>query len=582
MTLLTRLHSLSLRVGSRLPPSLSPYTQRNLSSSVCRYSVNLSYASSPSDHTLSGATIGELFNKQVEATPDRDMIVFSRDNVRLTYQQFKSKMDDLAAGLLALGLKPGDRVGIWSPNRAEWVLTQIATAHIGLIMVNVNPAYRVQELEYAIQKVGMKAMIMAESFKTQDYYEMMFELFPELSRCPPGRLQCHRAPELTSVVIMGDTVKPGTHTFNQVCQMGTQEHRLEMEKIAKNIHFDEPVNIQFTSGTTGNPKGATLTHHNLVNNSRFIGYRMGYHETINRICLPVPLYHCFGMVGGSMMNVVHGVTCVYPAPSFEPEASLQSIQSEKCNILYGTPTMFIDTLNHPNFDNYDVTSLESGIMAGSPCPIEVMKEVNDKLHMPKACVAYGSTETSPVTFLTFPDDSLEKRCGSIGCLLDHTEAKIVDETGQVVPEVKDKAKTDSAISPTQWYHTGDIGIMDEDGYVMINGRIKDMIIRGGENVFPVEIEQFLYTHPAIEDVQIVGVPDKRMGEEICACIRVKEGMSVSEQELKDFCKGEISHFKIPKYVVCVESFPLTVTGKVQKFVMRADLVEKLGLQHEAP
>ncbi|XP_067944771.1 medium-chain acyl-CoA ligase ACSF2, mitochondrial-like [Watersipora subatra] len=559
--------------------------------------IRPSYECSKSAHALNGSTIGAMLQQQVERQPDRDMLVCREDNVRLTYQAFKEKMDDLAAGLIALGVKPGDRVGIWSPNRSEWVLTQFATAAIGAILVTINPAYRVHELEYALNKVGVTTLIMAESFKTQDYYNMVFELCPELSTCSPGKLKSQRLPTLQTVVVMGDTKKQGSFSFDDVCRLSTKELRLEIENVEKKLNFDQPINIQFTSGTTGNPKAATLTHHNILNNASFVGHRMGYDQEHATICIPVPLYHCFGMVCGVMTTPVFGSTCVLPSKAFNPVASLEAVQAERCNTLYGTPTMFIDMLHVPNFDTYDKSSLEKGIMAGAPCPVEVMKDVISKLNIPKACVAYGSTETSPVSFLSFPDTPLEKRCDSIGYVLDHTEAKIVDESGHVVPRGEngelctrgystmlgyweDKAKTDAAISPTRWYHSGDIGSMDEDGYVKLNGRMKDMIIRGGENIYPVEIEQFLHTHPSVEDVQVVGLPDKRMGEEICASIKLKDGMTLTEQEVKDFCKGEISHFKIPRYVVFADQFPLTVTGKVLKYQMRAELIQQFSLENE--
>ncbi|XP_071847035.1 medium-chain acyl-CoA ligase ACSF2, mitochondrial-like [Apostichopus japonicus] len=555
-----------------------------------------SYYHSTSNIPLLGKTIGRMLDETVAKYPDRTAYVFPKDDKRRTFRQLQDEVDRLAAGFLSLGLKKGDRVGMWGPNTLEWILTQYATAKVGLIMVNMNPGYRTSELEYALKKVGVKAIVSAQSFKTQDYYSMIHEICPEIEEATPGHhLKSKNLPELESVIMLGSGNFKGALMFDDVMDLARDEHRKEAAEIAKTLQFDDPINIQFTSGTTGFPKGATLSHQNILNNSNFVGFGIKYHEKHHTICCPVPLYHCFGMVLASMCVVTHGATCVFPSPSFEPEPTLQAVEKEKCTSLYGTPTMFIDMLNHANFKNYDVSSLSTGIMAGSPCPVEIMKQCISKMNMHDVMIAYGLTETSPVTNLTCLGDPVELTTSTVGKALDHVQLKVIDPMeGNIVPvntpgELcisgycvmrgywNDDAKTREAIDEEGWFHSGDLARMDENGYCRIVGRIKDLIIRGGENVYPTEIEQFLYKHHKIEDVQVIGLPDKRMGEEVCACIKVKAGERVTPEEIKDFCKGQIAHFKIPRYIEFVEEYPMTVTLKIQKYLMRQELTKKLNL-----
>lgn len=566
-------------------------TSRCLSTTSCVH--NLSYRQADPALPLLGKTIGQIVDDTTEKFPDREYVVFSRDKVRRTFSQFREECDRLAAGLLATGVGRDDCVGIWGPSTLEWVLTQFATARIGAILVNINPAYRQDELEYALKKVGVKAIVSAQSFKTQNYYEMLNGICPEMTTATPGNIKSENLPMLKSVVMMGKGNFPGTFSFDDVMDMGKEDHFKHIEKMKSVLQFDQPVNIQFTSGTTGKPKGATLTHHNIVNNSYFIGTVLKYHEQEHRIGVPVPLYHCFGMVGGSLCAMVHGNTCVFPSPSFEPEASLKGIQEERITSQYGTPTMFIDMLNHPNFNQYDMSSLTTGIMAGSPCPIETMKQTRSLMNMKDVCIAYGLTEVSPVICQTEMHDPVDLRVSTVGKPSPHNEIKIIDpQSGELVPyntpgELcsrgyttmvgywNDEVKTKEAIDQTGWFHSGDIATMNEEGYITMAGRIKDLVIRGGENIYPTEIEQFLYKHPKIEDVQVIGIPDERMGEELCAWIRLKAGQEATPEEIKAFCKGKISHFKIPRYIEFVDEFPLTVTGKVQKFKMRQVMEEKM-------
>ncbi|XP_064632359.1 medium-chain acyl-CoA ligase ACSF2, mitochondrial-like [Lineus longissimus] len=558
-----------------------------------------SYLQGRSDTPLLGKTIGQLMLEQAEKHPDNEAFVFPHQNIRISFQDLLEQCDKLAAGFLALGIKKGDRVGMWGPNLAEWAITQFATARAGIILVNINPAYQVQELEYTLKKVGCKAVVAAERFKTQNYYEMLFDINHELAFSKPGELHSNRLPDLKHVIMLGEDDYPGTFRFQDVMEMGNKELRSEIENMQSDLQFDDAINIQFTSGTTGNPKGATLSHHNIVNNCYFGGKILEYDTKPASICVPVPLYHCFGMVLGCLSSVVHGSKVVFPAAGVEPGASLAAIQQEKCNSLYGTPTMFIDMLAHPSFDSFDLTSLNTGIMAGSPCPVEVMKQVVTRMHMKEVTIAYGTTENSPVTFMGFKDDPTDKKVSTIGHPYAHVETKVIDSNGKIVPRGQagelctrgyttmlgyweDKAKTDECIEPDGWYHTGDLAVLDEDGYGAIVGRIKDVVIRGGENIYPVEIEQYLYKHPSVEDVQVIGVPDDRMGEELCAYIRLKTGQEVTGEEIKAFCKGKMSHFKIPKYVLFIDAYPLTVTGKVQKFKLRKQALDDLELHHVMP
>ena len=552
-----------------------------------------SYAHGASDVPLIGETIGIHFDKVAARWPERDALIVRHQGVRLTYSEMQRKVDALAAGLLALGLEPGDRVGIWSPNNTEWALTQFATAKAGLILVNINPAYRLAELDYALNKVGCKALITADHFKTSDYVGMLGELAPEIERSAPGRLQAKRLPSLSALIRIGDGERRGYFRFEDVLAAGGERHRARVNELASTLQFDDPINIQFTSGTTGAPKGATLTHHNILNNGFFIGEAMKLTEA-DRICIPVPLYHCFGMVLGNLACVTHGAAMVYPSEGFEPLATLEAVDAERCTALYGVPTMFIAELGHPEFKRFDLSSLHTGIMAGSPCPIEVMKRCIGEMHMSEVTIAYGMTETSPVSTQTSADDPLERRVATVGRVHPHVEVKIVDAEGRIVPPGTpgefctrgysvmpgywdDAEKTAEAVDGARWMHTGDLATMDSEGYFNIVGRIKDMVIRGGENVYPREVEEFLFRHPKIEAVQVVGVPDQKYGEELCAWVKLKPGEAASPEEIQGFCKGQIAHYKIPRYIKFVDAFPMTVTGKVQKFMMREHMIKELGL-----
>ena len=555
-----------------------------------------SYVHGVSMTPLIGETIGAHFDQVAARFADRDALIVRQQNIRFTYRELKEKVDALAAGLLALGLSPGDRVGIWSPNNAEWVMTQFATAKAGLILVNINPAYRLAELDYALNKVGCKALITADSFKSSDYVGMLRELAPEIERSAPGRLQSKRLPALTTLIRIGDDDKRGFLRFADVLDMGGERHRAQLAELAGKLQFDDPINIQFTSGTTGTPKGATLTHHNILNNGYFIGEAQRLSDR-DRVCIPVPLYHCFGMVLGNLACITHGAAMVYPSEGFDPLLTLQAVEAERCTALYGVPTMFIAELGHPEFKNFDLSSLRTGIMAGSPCPIEVMKRCVAEMHMGEVTIAYGMTETSPVSTQTSYDDPLERRVSTVGRVQPHLEVKIVDADGRIVPPNTagelctrgysvmlgywdDDERTAEAIDRAGWMHTGDLATLDEDGYCNIVGRIKDMVIRGGENVYPREVEEFLFRHPDIEAVQVVGVPDQKYGEELCAWVKLKPGASAGAEEIQSFCKGQIAHYKIPRYIKFVDNFPMTVTGKVQKFLMREETVKELGLSEQ--
>ncbi len=555
-----------------------------------------SYVHGASEVPLIGETIGVHFDKAAARWPQRDALVVRHQNIRWSYAELQRRVDAFAAGLLALGLAPGDRVGIWSPNNSEWVITQFATAKAGLILVNINPAYRLSEVEYALNKVECKALVTADSFKTSDYVGMLRELAPEIDRSTPGRLQAKRLPSLTTLIRIGAGEKRGFFRFDDVLGMGGERHRAQLAELAPKLQFDDPINIQFTSGTTGAPKGAMLTHHNILNNGYFIGEALKLTEK-DRICIPVPLYHCFGMVLGNLACITHGAAMVYPSEGFEPLATLEAVEAERCTALYGVPTMFIAELGHPEFKRFDLTSLRTGIMAGSPCPIEVMKRCVSEMHMSEVTIAYGMTETSPVSTQTSADDPLERRVSTVGRIHPHVEIKIVDAEGRIVPPGtpgelctrgysvmlgywNDPEKTAEAIDRARWMHTGDLATLDEEGYCNIVGRIKDMVIRGGENVYPREIEEFLFRHPKIEAVQVVGVPDPKYGEELCAWIKLKPGESTSAEDIQGFCKGQIAHYKIPRYIKFVDAFPMTVTGKVQKFVMREQTIKELGLAEQ--
>jgi fatty-acyl-CoA synthase len=558
--------------------------------------ITQSYVHGASTVPLIGATIGNQFDRAATRWRDRDALVVRHQNIRWTYGELKRRVDALAAGFLALGLEPGDRVGIWSPNNSEWAVTQFAAARAGLILVNINPAYRLTEVEYALNKVECKALVTADAFKTSDYVGMLRELVPEIDRAAPGRLEAKRLPALRTLIRIGAEEKRGFFRFDDVLDAGGPRHHARLEELAATLQFDDPINIQFTSGTTGAPKGATLTHHNILNNGFFVGeaQRLGEQD---RICIPVPLYHCFGMVMGNLACITHGAAMIYPSEGFDPLATLEAIEAERCTALYGVPTMFIAELGHPQFKRFDLGSLRTGIMAGAPCPIEVMRRCIDEMHMAEVAIAYGMTETSPVSTQTSFDDSVERRVTTVGRVQPHIEVKIVDAEGRIVPpgtagEVYtrgysvmlgywgDAERTAEAIDRAGWMHTGDLGTLDADGYCNIVGRLKDMVIRGGENVYPREVEEFLYRHAKIEAVQVVGVPDPKYGEELCAWIKLKPGESATAEEIQAFCKGQIAHYKIPRYIRFVDEFPMTVTGKVQKFVMREQMVRKLGVTEQ--
>jgi fatty-acyl-CoA synthase len=555
-----------------------------------------SYVHGASDVPLIGDTIGAHFDKVAERWSDRDALIVRQQNIRWSYGELKAKVDALAAGLLALGLAPGDRVGIWSPNNAEWVITQFATAKAGLILVNINPAYRLAELEYALNKVGCKALITAAAFKTGDYIAMLRELAPEIDRSAPGKLQAKRLPTLTTLIRIGADETRGFLRFDDVLSIGGERHHAALAELAAKLQFDDPINIQFTSGTTGAPKGATLTHHNILNNGYFIGEALRLTDR-DRVCIPVPLYHCFGMVLGNLACMTHGSAMVYPAEGFDPLATLEAVEAERCTALYGVPTMFIAELGHPDFKRFDLTSLRTGIMAGSPCPIEIMKRCVSEMNMREVTIAYGMTETSPVSTQTSCDDPLERRVGTVGRVHPHVEIKIIDAEGRIVPLGTrgefctrgycvmlgywgDAERTAEAINSAGWMHTGDLATIDEDGYCNIVGRIKDMVIRGGENVYPREIEEFLFRHPKVEAVQVVGLPDLKYGEELCAWVKLKPDAAATAEEIQSFCKGQIAHYKIPRYIKFVDAFPMTVTGKVQKFLMREEMIKELGLSQQ--
>ena len=536
-------------------------------------------------------TIGGFFDRVAEKYPDNKALILRHQGVEWTYAELQHRVDQLASGLLALGIVPGDRVGIWGPNSAEWVLTQLATAKIGAIMVCINPAYRLYELEYALNKVECKALITDESFKTSDYLGMLNTLAPELEYCAPGALASTKLPKLKHVIRMGTSSSAGMHNFDQICELATDADRAALLGLQTQLKPDDAINIQFTSGTTGNPKGATLSHCNILNNGYLTGEAMRL-TPADKLCIPVPLYHCFGMVLAVLACVSHGATMVFPGEAFDPQQTLQTVQDERCTALHGVPTMFITELDHPNFSSFDLSSLRTGIMAGAPCPIEVMKRVISDMHMRDILIAYGQTELSPINNITLPDDSLERRTETVGRAMPWVEVKVIDEAGHVVPvgekgEIctrgysvmqgywNDPEKTAETIDAAGWLHSGDIATMDPFGYVRIVGRIKDMIIRGGENVYPREVEEFLYQHPAISEVQVFGIPDKKMGEEVCAWVQLNEGATLSADDIKAFCKDQITHFKIPRHIRFVSEYPMTVTGKIQKFVMRDEMLASL-------
>lgn len=553
-----------------------------------------SYVSGVSDIPLIGMTIGDAFDQTVARFPDREALISRHQGLRYTWAQLRDAVDQAARGFLAIGITKGDRVGIWSPNRAEWLITQLATSKIGAILVNINPAYRLHELEYALNQSGCVALVLAPNFRATDYTAMMQTLCPELAHSTPGQLDAHTFPHLRHVIRLGDDRVAGMWTWGEVFGRAREVSPETLARRQAEQEFDDPINIQYTSGTTGNPKGATLSHHNILNNGYFVTELQGFTEN-DRLCIPVPLYHCFGMVMGNLGCITHGATMVYPAETFEPQAVLQTVQEERCTSLYGVPTMFIAELAQPDFDQYDLSSLRTGVMAGSPCPVQVMRQVIERMNMKDVEICYGMTETSPVSFQTHLDDPLEKRVSTVGQIHPFVEVKIVDPaTGAVIPRGEpgelltrgysvmlgywgNQEATAKAIDTARWMHTGDLATMDEDGYVNIVGRLKDMIIRGGENIYPREVEEFLYTHPAVSDVQVFGVPSEKYGEEVAAWVKLKEGAQTTAEEMTQFCQGQIASFKIPRYWKFVEAFPMTVTGKIQKFIMRQQSIEEWRL-----
>ena len=541
------------------------------------------------DIPLSDDTIPALLARAVEANPEGDAVAFREQGIRWTWRQFADQVDRLATGLLAHGIARGDRVGIWSPNRAEWLVTQFATARIGAILVNINPAYRQAELEYALNKAGVKMLITAANFKSSDYLRMLLALAPELEQCAPGQLRAARLQHLRFVVRMGTERTDGMLSYNDLLKIASPA---DLDAISRQLDAHDPINIQFTSGTTGNPKGATLTHHNVVNNGRFVAMAMKLGAS-DRLCIPVPLYHCFGMVLSVLACVSVGACMIFPGEAFDPLATMRAVSEERCTALHGVPTMFIAQLDHPDFGKFDFSTLRTGIMAGAPCPIEVMKRVVTDMHMAEVTIAYGMTETSPVSFQSATDDPLDKRVATVGRVQPHLECKIVDATGEIVSRGEtgelctrgysvmlgywdDDARTREAIRDG-WMHTGDLATLDNEGYCNIVGRVKDMLIRGGENIYPREIEEFLFRHPKVQAIQVFGVPDSKYGEEVCAWIVLKPGQHATEGEIRDFCRDQIAHYKVPRYIRFVEEMPMTVTGKVQKFVMRDTMIHDLGL-----
>ena len=546
-----------------------------------------SYVSGGAASLLSGQTIGEYLSSVIARQPDAEALVSRHQEMRLTYGELGREVERVARGLLGLGIEKGDRVGIWSPTRVEWTLLQFATARAGAILVNINPAYRAGEMAYAVNQSGLRLLVTAPAFKTSDYRARIHEVRSQL-------------PRLERVVVLGDqgTGVPGDLLWDDLLAAGANVKAEDVELRETLLDADDPINIQYTSGTTGNPKGATLTHHNILNNARSLAELLRY-TAADRVCIPVPLYHCFGMGVGNLGFVTSGATMVYPAESFEPLATLEAIAGERCTSIYGVPTMFIAQLEHPRFAEFDLTSLRTGIMAGAPCPIEVMKRVINEMHASEVCIAYGMTETAPVSFLTRPEDTFDRRVSTVGTVLPHVEAKIIDPaTGLTAPlatpgEVctrgylvmqgywENPDATAEAVDRAGWMHTGDLGTIEAEGYLNIVGRIKDMVIRGGENLYPVEIEEVLFQHPAVASAQVIGVPDERMGEELMAWVVVREVGALTEDELKDFCKDRIAHFKVPRYVKFVDEYPMTVTGKVQKFLMRQMAIEELGLEAAA-
>ncbi|SDI15406.1 AMP-binding protein [Pseudomonas panipatensis] len=556
---------------------------------------HLSYTRGRQDKPLLAMTIGAAFDATVARFAERDALIVRHQGLRYSWAGLAAEVDAIARAMLALGLRQGDRLGIWAPNCAQWCITQFASAKVGAVLVNINPAYRANELEYALKQSGCRWLICADAFKTSDYHGMLSELLPELSECRPGELSSARLPELRGVISLAERAPAGFLRWDQLPALGASVGAEELAQRQAQLQFDEPINIQYTSGTTGFPKGATLSHYNILNNGFMVGESIGLSEH-DRLVIPVPLYHCFGMVMGNLGCLTHGSTIIYPSPSFDAEATLLAVAEERATALYGVPTMFIAELDHPRRAEFDLSSLRTGIMAGATCPIEVMRRVIGEMHMAEVQIAYGMTETSPVSLQTAADDDLEVRVTTVGRTQPQLESKIIDADGRIVPRGtigelctrgysvmlgywNNPQATMEAISPARWMLTGDLALMDEAGNVRIVGRSKDMIIRGGENIYPREIEEFLYTHEAVADAQVIGIPDEKYGEELVAWIKFHPGHRVDEHDLRAFCKARIAHFKVPRYFRFCDEFPMTVTGKIQKFRMREISIEEVRASH---
>jgi fatty-acyl-CoA synthase len=551
-----------------------------------------SYVSGDRAVPLRRITIPQLLSETVTRYGPREAAHFRHQRIRLTYYDLDREVDRLACGLLSIGLEKGDRIGIWAPNCAEWLITQFATARIGLVLVNINPSYQSAELEYAIRKVGCKALISAERHRKSDYLAALQALAPELARCRPGELRSERLPGLRTVIRLGEQPTAGMFNFGQVCAMGGPAQQLRLDSILHNLDPDDPINIQFTSGTTGAPKGATLTHYNIVNNAYFTVRTMGFTEA-DRLCIPVPLYHCFGMVLGTLGCVAVGASMVFPGEGFDAGETLAAVAEESCTAVYGVPTMFIAMLDHPDFRKHDFSSLRTGMMAGAPCPIEVMRRLVRDMHMPQVTIGYGMTETSPISFQSSMEDSIEDRVSTVGRIHPHVEVKIVDGAGKTVAVGEqgelctrgysvmrgywnDEERTRESIDAGGWMHTGDLAMIEGRGFCRIVGRLKDMVIRGGENIYPREVEEFIYTHLKVAEVQVFGIPDQKYGEELCAWVVLQPGQQATEEEIREYCRGKIAHYKVPRHVRFKPSLPMTVTGKPQKFVMRDEMAKELA------
>lgn len=557
----------------------------------------LSYAYGTSSQPLLGMTIGEKFDQACQQYAEQDAVVSLHQNVRLTYKELQTQVNAFACSLLKLGLKKGDRLAIWSPNCVEWTITQFAAFKAGIILVNLNPAYKSNELEYVLNKVSCKGLVIASQFKSTNYQDILMKIAPEIKGAENKVLKAERLPHLKYIIKIDEEEHTGLHRFSDLLTPPSKRQLNQLELVASESQFDETINIQFTSGTTGNPKGTMLTHNNILNNGYFVGEAI-HLSPADRVCISVPLFHCFGMVMGNLACITHGSTMVYPSAVFNPLETLKAIQQEKCTAAYGVPTMFIAILEHEQFDDFDLSSLRTGIMAGSPCPREIMQRVIDRMHMSEITICYGMTETAPVSAQSSTSDSVEQRVGTVGRVHPHLEIKIVDEQGKVVPRGQlgelcvrgysvmlgyweDHEKSQEVIDSARWMHTGDIAEMDQAGFVKIKGRIKDVVIRGGENLFPKEIEDFLYTHPDVSDVQVIGLPDARYGEELCACIILHEHHEITEGQIRQYCAEHISHNKVPRYVRFFNEFPMTASGKAQKFKLQEFMRNELDLKEIA-